>query len=144
MSEKFIPTEAFLMSMMREAEFMKVYDFRLQSFASGECTLVMPFNGVFQRPGGIVSGPLIMALADVTAWAACITLLGESGRMAVTTEMHTAFLSAAKNEDVYCNAKVMKFGRRLIYSTAECLSKSGKLFAHHTITYINPQSLDTA
>ena len=35
-----------------------------------------------------------------------------------------------------CTATILKVGRRLIYGTAECVSPSGRLLAHSTITYI--------
>jgi acyl-coenzyme A thioesterase PaaI-like protein len=56
-------------------------------------------------------------------------------RDALTSELNTAFLNAAKGH-VYCTARILKFGRRSIYGTAECHSKSGKIFSHHTLTYM--------
>ena len=38
------------------------------SFASGECTLDMPFQEAIERPGGIVSGSVFMTAADVAKW----------------------------------------------------------------------------
>jgi acyl-coenzyme A thioesterase PaaI-like protein len=54
----------------------------------------------------------------------------------VTAEMKTNFLSGAREQDFPCRARVLKFGRRLIYGVAECSSRDGKLFTHHTPTYI--------
>ena len=33
-------------------------------------------------------------------------------------------------------ARVIKAGRRRLYGTAECHSRAGRLFSHHTITYV--------
>jgi acyl-coenzyme A thioesterase PaaI-like protein len=30
---------------------------------------------------------------------------------------------------------VLKLGKRIIYGTAECHDRRGKLFTHHTVTY---------
>jgi len=112
-----------------------VSDFKLHSFASGECTLVMPFQKEIERPGGIVSGSVFMTAADVAMWLAIMTQLGKDA-LTVTTEMKTAFLNSARQEDVQCTAKILKLGKSLIYGVAECSNGAGKLLTHHTITYI--------
>ena len=58
---------------------------------------------------------------------------------ALTSELNTAFLAPAKGEHVYCTAKILKLGRRRIYGTAECHAKDGRLFSHHTVTYVRPE-----
>jgi acyl-coenzyme A thioesterase PaaI-like protein len=54
---------------------------------------------------------------------------------AVTSELNTAFLNAARRQTVYCTARVLKTGKRIIYGTAECHDGKGRLFTHHTVTY---------
>ena len=76
-----------------------------------------------------------MAAADVAMWLAIKTKLGLADN-SVTAEMKTSFLGAAKKESFSCTANILKIGRRLIYGTAECVSPSGRLLAHSTITYI--------
>ena len=53
----------------------------------------------------------------------------------MTAELNTAFLNAARRETVYCTARVLKLGKRVIYGVAECHDRAGKLFTHHTVTY---------
>ncbi len=101
----------------------------------GECVLELPHRPLLERPGGIMNGPALMAAADCAMWLAIKTRIGLD-RDALTSELNTAFLSAAKGEHVYCTARIVKFGRRSIYGTAECHSKAGQLFSHHTITYM--------
>jgi hypothetical protein len=38
--------------------------------------------------------------------------------------------------DVQCTAKVLKFGKSLIYGVAECRNNSDTLLTHHAITYM--------
>src|SRR5919109_1874976 len=78
------------------------YGFRLHSFASGRCTLHVPYHPTLDRPGGIVAGYVFMAAADVAMWLAIVTKTGLSGDTAVTLEMKTAFLRAARGEDFRC------------------------------------------
>ena len=128
-------TEEELREILEASSFARIYDFRLDFVAYGECRLLMPFQEALERPGGIVSGPALMAAADVAMWLAIITRLGKDA-LTVTTEMTTAFLSSARREDVICAAKVMRLGRSRIYGIAECRNDQGKLIAHHTINYI--------
>ena len=130
-------TEAELRQRLAEAAFSNMYGFRLHSFADGECALDVPFQPAFERPGGIVSGPVFMAAADVAMWLAIMTRLGKDDR-SVTAEMKTSFLNAARHEDFRCTAKILKLGKRLVYGVAECVNAQGKLLTHHTMTYIRP------
>ena len=130
-------TDAEIRQLLKETAFAKLYGFQLLELGDGECSLTIPFQDAFERPGGIVSGPVFMAAADVAMWVAIKTKLGLSDA-SVTVEMKTNFLSGAKREDIRCNSKLLKVGRRLIYGTAECLSADGRILTHHTLTYIRP------
>ena len=130
-------TKAELQALLSTTPFALVYDFRVRSIGDGECVLHVPFQPAFERPGGIVSGPVFMAAADVAMWLAIVTRLGISDR-SVTAKMTTAFLNAARQEDFACAAKILKLGTRLVYGTAECVTGGGKLLTHHTMTYIRP------
>lgn len=128
-------TEKELEQVLSESAFARIYNFKLQSVASGECTLIIPFQKDLERPGGIVAGSIFMTAADVAMWLSIMTLLGKNS-LTVTTELKTAFLGSAKQEDVKCTAKILKLGKSLIYGIAECSDIAGKLLTHHTITYI--------
>jgi uncharacterized protein (TIGR00369 family) len=116
------------------AAFQAGYGFRVSACGDGVCTVEVPFRPVFERPGGVVSGPVFMAAADAAMWMAVLTRLGVDDT-SVTVELRTAFLSAARQEDFTCTARVLKWGRRLIYGVAECAAGDGRLLAHHTIWY---------
>src|SRR5947199_4740891 len=110
-------TEAELRGILEDVAFTRSYGFRLQAIDEGQCTLEVPFQAAFERPGGIVSGQVFMAAADVAMWLAIITKLGATDP-SVTAEMTTAFLGSAKEEAFRCTARVLKLGRRLVYGVA--------------------------
>src|SRR5512146_214514 len=116
---------------MAESPFVRPYGFRLHSTAPGQCSVHAPLEKAFLRPDGLVSGPVLMAAADLAMWLAVITRLGEAGKAAVTVEMKTNFLSAARDE-FWCTAKLLKLGGRLIFGTAECNDRDGLMLTHHT------------
>ena len=128
------PTLSDLNQVLADTPFLKAYAFRVESTAPGECTLRVPFVPALERPGGIVSGMTLMGAADVAMWLAIMTLRGIDERW-VTSDMKTAFLRSAREEDIVCNARVLKRGRRTMYGTAECTSADGTLVAHHVLTY---------
>jgi uncharacterized protein (TIGR00369 family) len=130
-------TAAELQQLLHAVAFTRNYGFSLKAIADGECTLHVPFQEAFERPGGIVSGQVFMAAADVAMWLAIMTKLGTADQ-SVTVEMTTAFLNGAQHEDFQCTATILKLGKRLVYGVAECVNSTGKRLTHHTITYARP------
>lgn len=128
------PGKAALQKLLGRARFVSGYGLKLVSVTDDACTVSMPFRRALERPGGTVNGPAFMAAADCAMWLAIKRHIGIE-HDAVTLELNTAFLNAARRETVYCSARVLKLGKRIIYGSAECHDRAGKLFTHHTVTY---------
>jgi uncharacterized protein (TIGR00369 family) len=124
-----------LAKLLGRSKFVSSYGLKLVKVSDAACTIAMPFRTAFERPGGTVNGPAFMAAADCAMWLAIKRHIGIDSD-AVTSELNTAFLSAARRETVYCTAKVLKLGKRLIYGVAECHDRAGKIFTHHTVSYV--------
>nr|WP_269751247.1 PaaI family thioesterase [Acuticoccus mangrovi] len=93
-----------------------------------------------QRPGGIVSGPTLMMLADAAGYAALLSL-GANAKMAVTTNLNVSFMrGASAAAPIQQEARVIKPGRRLSVILAEAMDPDGKVLAHTTMTYAMPES----
>ena len=93
-------------------------------------------NGL--RPGGIVSGPVLMSLADSAVWAAIIGVLGDAA-MAVTVSLTIHFLRPAPPGDVVAEAQLHRVGRRL--ATGDVLvyaDGQAEPVALATVTYALP------
>ena len=123
-----------LTQVLADTAFLKPYGFVARSCAPGECTIVVPYASSLERPGGMVSGMTIMGAADVDMWLAIMTQRGITERW-VTTDMKTAFLSSARQTDIFCVARILKLGKRTAYGSAECRDSDGRLLAHHVISY---------
>ena len=95
--------------------------------------------GVSQsRPGGTVSGPALMALADCAAWA---VILGQIGPMAlsVTTSLHIDFLRKPELVDVVADATLLKLGKRLAVADVAIYSVGvDEVVAKAQVTYSIP------
>lgn len=128
-----------LNQLLSSVAFTRDLALQLHEISEGQCTIQVPFQEAFERPGGIVSGQVFMAAADVAMWLAIKTKLGLADS-SVTVEMKTNFLGSARRESFRCKANVLKLGSRLIYGTAECHTPEGRLLTYSTITYIRSES----
>ena len=126
-----------LQKLLDAAQFLRPWGFKVVTANDEKCTLELPHKPALERPGGIINGPALMAAADCAMWLAIKGRFGIEYD-ALTSELNTAFLSPAKAEHVYCTAHILKAGRRRIYGTAECHNRAGRLFTHHTVTYVKP------
>jgi uncharacterized protein (TIGR00369 family) len=72
----------------------------------------LPVGPGHERPGGTVAGPVLMGLADGTAWAAVLSRVGPVA-LAVTTSLHIDFLRRPALADLEAEGVLLKLGRRL-------------------------------
>jgi uncharacterized protein (TIGR00369 family) len=102
--------------------------------------LRLPVSARHGRPGGTVSGPSLMALADTTAWLAVIAEIGPVA-LAVTTSLHIDFLRKPALVDVLAEGRILKLGRRLAVTDVAIRSADdgdGSLVAKAQVTYSIP------
>jgi uncharacterized protein (TIGR00369 family) len=90
------------------------------------------------RPGGIVSGPVLMALADTAVWVAVLSVIGPVA-MTVTVDLNVHFLRPAPPADVLAEARLLKIGHRLAVGDVLMYSDGDPdPVAHATVTYAIP------
>jgi uncharacterized protein (TIGR00369 family) len=90
------------------------------------------------RPGGTLSGPTMMALADNSAWLIILAHIGPV-LLAVTTSLHIDFLRKPELTDLMARARLIKLGRRLAVVDVELFSRgSSELVAKAQVTYSIP------
>jgi uncharacterized protein (TIGR00369 family) len=92
------------------------------------------------RPGGTVSGPIMMALADFTLYVAVLSAIGWVP-LAVTTNLTINFLKKPAARDLLAEARLIKLGKRLAVGEVGIRSDGqDDLVAHVTSTYSIPVS----
>lgn len=90
------------------------------------------------RPGGTVSGPTLMTLADTGAYLAILSRVGPKAG-AVTTHLEMHFLRKPRPGTLVTHARIIKLGRRLAVVVAEFrLDGDDELVAMATVTYALP------
>jgi uncharacterized protein (TIGR00369 family) len=137
------------MSVAELEEFLRV-EFP-QSFGSGDtsiesadgttCLLRQRYNERMLRPGGTVSGPTLMALADCAMYVVLLSAIGPIG-LAVTTNLNINFLRKGQaGQDILAEARLLKLGKRLAVGEVNLLSgTSPDPIAHVTSTYSIPNT----
>jgi uncharacterized protein (TIGR00369 family) len=96
------------------------------------------FNSNSIRPGGTISGPTMMGLADFALYVAIFSAIGPQ-TLAVTTNLNINFLRKPAQGDLIADARLMKVGKRLVIGEVTLYSDGDdEPVAHVTATYSVP------
>ncbi|MFN7928885.1 MAG: PaaI family thioesterase [Blastocatellia bacterium] len=98
----------------------------------GWVKMKMAFRPEFLQPF-VVHGGALYSLADAAAAHALMTLLPANETL-TTVEQRINFLKGVKDQDVYCEAKIVHLGRTLAYAEASITFADGTLVARSTAT----------
>jgi len=136
-------TVAQLESFLR-AEFPQAFrtgDIQIEAADGVSCRLRQRYGEQMLRPGGTISGPTLMALADFAMYVVLLSAIGPVG-LAVTTNLNINFLRKGQpGQDVLAAAKLLKLGKRLAVGEVNLLSGSSPdPIAHVTATYSIPNT----
>ena len=95
-------------------------------------------NETTTRPGGTVSGPTIMVLADVGMYVAVLASIGWVP-LAVTTNLNINFLRKPAPGTLIAECHLLKLGKRLAVGEVAIRAEGEEdLVAHATSTYSIP------
>jgi uncharacterized protein (TIGR00369 family) len=104
------------------------------------CRVRQRFRADTIRPGGTVSGPTMMALADFAMYVAVLAAIGPVP-LAVTVNLNINFLRKPGPSDLTAEARLLKLGKRL--ATGEVIIRvngAAEPVAHATSTYSIPRT----
>ena len=126
-----------------------IVDFLTREFPQSQCvveqvgersaTVSHPVGPAQLRPGGTVSGPLLMSVADVALYVAILGTIGIVP-LAVTTNLNINFLRkpSPRNPNVGV-CKLLKVGRILVVGEVALYSdRNEEMVAHAVGTYSIP------
>jgi acyl-coenzyme A thioesterase PaaI-like protein len=108
----------------------------VRAIGDGTATLHLPRANLLLRPGGTVSGPALMGLADVAMWAA---ILGahEGRDVGLTLSLAMTFLRRAGDAAILAEAKLARRGARLLYGEVWLTAEAADApCAHATTTWL--------
>ena len=114
-------------------------DFVIESFDEGSVTIRRKVDEGDLRPGGTVSGPTMMGLADCAIYAAILREIGLVA-LAVTTSLNINFLRRpVADKDILGVCKILKLGKKLAIGEVTIYSEGDdRPIAHSVGTYSIP------
>jgi uncharacterized protein (TIGR00369 family) len=137
---------------MSVAELRKfLHDEFPQAFAGGDitvesadgetCKVRQLYSDRMLRPGGTISGPTLMGLADCAMYVVLLSAIGPVA-LAVTTNLNINFLrKGPPGHDIVAAARLVKLGSRLAVGEVNLFSgQSSDPIAHVTATYSIPDT----
>lgn len=127
--------EAFYASLFPQ---MDRHRFKIEEVKKGSVRIRLPYHDLYLRPGGTISGPALMTLADSAMYTLLLAMIGPVP-LAVTTNLNINFLRKPAPVDVIAKAELLKLGRRLAVGSVTMFSDGGdEPVAHATVTYSIP------
>ena len=86
-----LSVEEFNHIMQQELPWAVDQDMQLEDIGPGSALMRLPYQTRSVRPGGTISGPHMMMLADACMYAVVLSLIGQV-KLAVTTNFNINFL----------------------------------------------------
>ena len=110
----------------------------IEALWEGGCRVRQAFREISVRPGGTISGPTMMALADFAMYVAVLAAIGPVP-LAVTINLNINFLRRPAPRDLVAEAQLLKLGKRLAMGEITiCAEGQSGPVAHATSTYSIP------
>jgi len=104
----------------------------------------MDYHDKHIRPGGTISGPSMMGLADYAMYVALLANIGPVA-LAVTTNLNINFLRKPGPKDMLADCSIIKLGRRLAVGEVALRSEgSEEMVSHAVLTYSIPDERQTS
>ena len=115
---------------------------QIREVTPGRIRIVRPLHpamiGIW--PGGLISGPTLMSLADMAAYALVMAHVGVE-LMAVTSSLTINFLRGAKPGEIVAEGELLSLGRRLAVCDVRIWTESPERpAAQATVTYARAAS----
>ena len=112
--------------------------FRVERVDDRTASVRLVYHDSQLRPGGTISGPALMALADTAMFMALLAEIGPV-ELAVTPTLNITFLRKPRQADVIAEARLLKLGKRLAVGDVLMYSEGERdPVAHATVTYSVP------
>lgn len=119
-------------------EIFPQFGYRIVSAGDNAAVLEQDTDSNHLRPGGTVSGPTLMAMADAAMYIAILAQIGKVA-LAVTTNLNINFYRKPTPGKLRAEARILKLGQRLAVGDVLLFCDGEKeSVAHVAITYSIP------
>lgn len=111
----------------------------VEELEDGHARIQMAAGHTHLRPGGYISGPTQMAMADTAAYMVVMSKLGITP-MAVTSNLNIHFLRPCIGEGIQAVGTLLRMGKRSAVVRVEVRAQgSDKQSSEVTVTYALPE-----
>lgn len=100
----------------------------------GEATVKVTTREDLKQPHGLLHGGVTASLVDTATAFAVISKL-QPGEKAATSNLTIHYLRPHVEGTIYCHAKVVKAGSRLLTLSADVVNEEGQLVATSIVSY---------
>ena len=115
--------------------FGDLLDMDFQILAKGEVRYTMPVKEKHLATPLASHGGAIAALLDAALGVSCLTMVCEQGNIVSTVSLTVNYLSPGKmGDNLIALAKVVKAGKRILYTECELTNQDGTLIARASAT----------
>lgn len=112
--------------------------FRVEEIAENFARVRLPYHERHLRPGGTMSGPSVMTLADTATYVVILAMIGLEP-MAVTSNLNIHFLRKPAASDLVAEARLLRLGKRQAVAEVRIFSEGQEdPVAHATLSYALP------
>jgi len=119
---------------IKQIPYPRLLGFELIDLKFGEATLKVKMRDELRQPYGVLHGGATASLIDTAMAFACISCLPE-GEKTTTIDLTVHYLRPVTEGEVFCTAKVVRAGKRILTVSAEVTNEEGKLVATSLSTY---------
>lgn len=134
-----ISVSAFRRLLADQHPFATLLGIDIVEIGHGTSTLILPADPSHTRLGGIIAGPMLMALADLALYAAVVGATGNP--QAVTASLSINFMRGAPPGGVVAYANILKTGRLSSGEVRICSQGKDETLAHAISTWSLPRQM---
>lgn len=113
-----------------------------EDLAYGHARVRLPYSDRNLRPGGTMSGPSMISLADYALYIGALAAIGPEA-LAVTSQLSMNFLRKPRPGDLIAAATMLRVGRRVVFGEVAVTmadEPGGEPVAHLTGSLIRPDA----
>lgn len=121
--------------MIKKVPYPALLGFELVDFNYGEAILKVKMRDALQQPYGTLHGGATASLIDTAMAFACVSVMAEDEK-STTVDLTVHYLRPHTDGEVFCTAKIVRAGKRVLTVSAEVVNEQGKLIATAISTYM--------
>ena len=119
---------------VRNTPYLKLLGIELEEIDEEKVVMSLAMQEKLRQPYGLLHGGATASLIDTATAFAVITAIGTDEK-ATTVDLTVQYLRPHTDGKIFCTAKVVRAGKRLLFLSAEVVNEQGKTVATALSTY---------